>query len=180
MPIIPSRFYGRRPWAARANRHRPAPGALDELTWYTDGDGDADVSPAADERCDGIDDDCDGTADEPDATDAATWYADTDGDGHGDAAVSSPGCEAPTGSVALDDDCDDADATAFPGADEVCGGADEDCDGELDEADAVDAPTWFPDADTDGFGRRRARHAFSAPTRCASDARIRSSSPGLR
>jgi hypothetical protein len=48
-------------------------------------------------------------------------------------------------------DCDDADATVFPGAAEVCDGALQDCDGEVDE-DAVDAPAWYPDADVDGFG----------------------------
>ncbi len=48
-------------------------------------------------------------------------------------------------------DCDDADATVFPGADERCDGVDEDCDGVVDE-DPVDAPSWFPDVDGDGFG----------------------------
>lgn len=49
-------------------------------------------------------------------------------------------------------DCDDTDPAAHPGADEVCGGGDEDCDGEVDEIDATDAPTWYADADLDGYG----------------------------
>lgn len=49
------------------------------------------------------------------------------------------------------DDCDDTDAAVFPGAQESCDARDEDCDGEVDE-DAVDAPPWFVDGDSDGFG----------------------------
>ena len=52
---------------------------------------------------------------------------------------------------AQEDDCNDADATIFPGADEVCDGVDQDCDGEIDDS-AVDAPFWYPDADTDTYG----------------------------
>ncbi|MCB9761336.1 MAG: hypothetical protein H6739_15950 [Alphaproteobacteria bacterium] len=53
--------------------------------------------------------------------------------------------------VPADEDCDDNDATAFPGADEVCDGVDNDCDG-LADNDAVDATTWYTDADADGYG----------------------------
>ncbi|MES2643920.1 MAG: MopE-related protein [Myxococcota bacterium] len=45
-------------------------------------------------------------------------------------------------------DCDDTDATIHPGATEVCDGDDNDCDGLTDE----DAPTWYADADGDGYG----------------------------
>ena len=56
------------------------------------------------------------------------------------------------GYVEDDTDCDDADADAFPGADEYCDGHDDDCDGAVDESDAVDASLWYTDADADGFG----------------------------
>lgn len=50
------------------------------------------------------------------------------------------------------DDCDDADPTVHPGAEEFCDGQDNDCDGVSDGATATDAPTWYPDLDLDGFG----------------------------
>ena len=49
------------------------------------------------EVCDSVDNDCDGTVDNNDATDASTWYADTDGDSYGDASVSTVSCAAPSG-----------------------------------------------------------------------------------
>ncbi len=115
-------------------------------------DGDPAISPDADEICNGIDDDCDGTVDEDGAIDATTWYADDDGDSYGDAADSFTSCAAPGGYVADATDCDDGDATVYPGADEHCDGVDSDCDGVLDEDDAVDASTWYADTDADGFG----------------------------
>lgn len=39
------------------------------------------VNPDADEHCNGIDDDGDGTVDDDDAHNADTWYLDYDGDG---------------------------------------------------------------------------------------------------
>jgi len=48
-------------------------------------------------------------------------------------------------------DCDDRDGDIHPGAVEACSDTDQDCDGSIDE-DALDAETWFADADQDGFG----------------------------
>ncbi|MFT4974270.1 MAG: hypothetical protein ACI8S6_000152 [Myxococcota bacterium] len=56
------------------------------------------------------------------------------------------------GDGALDSlDCDDADATVFPGADELCDGIDSDCDGVVDN-DPVDGSEHFLDYDGDGYG----------------------------
>ncbi len=155
--------------------------AIDPLTWYADADGDgygdvndtalgctapagyvanrsdcddtdAAVNPDADEQCDGIDNDCDGDVDEDDAVDAGTWYTDADGDGFGDGGTAVVACTAPAGTVADGTDCDDANDTVHPGADEVCDGVDNDCDGDVDEDDAIDALTWYADDDGDGFG----------------------------
>ena len=84
--------------------------------------------------------------------DATTWFADGDSDGHGDAGTSVEACSAPTGHVATDDDCNDADGAISPSAPEVCDSVDNDCDGDTDEDDATDAITWYGDLDGDGYG----------------------------
>ncbi|MFH1466699.1 MAG: SUMF1/EgtB/PvdO family nonheme iron enzyme [Pseudomonadota bacterium] len=130
--------------------------AAEEVCTDADGDGvtaDLDCDDAhanGPEVCDGVDNDCDGTADE-DALDADTFYADADGDGYGDAGSVIEACEAPSGYVSDDGDCDDGDAGVNPDAVETCDGVDEDCDGAVDE-DAGDAPTWYLDQDGDGYG----------------------------
>jgi hypothetical protein len=142
-------------------------------TVYDDNDcDDADPlqNPDADEVCNGEDDDCDYRTDEDDAVDALTWYADADGDGFGDAATTTVACEAPDGYGADATDCDDGDSTQYPGADEVCNGEDDDCEGDVDENDAVDAGTWYTDADSDGYGDpATAQVACDAPSGTVAD-----------
>jgi len=117
-------------------------------------DGDGAINPAATETCDGVDNDCDGLTDDDDTgvSGTSTWYEDGDGDGYGDPSSTTDACDQPTDHVADDTDCDDADAGAWPGADEYCDGVDNDCDGTTDEDDAVDATTWYMDYDGDGYG----------------------------
>ena len=156
--------------------------SVDALTWYADTDadgfGDADstdlacyesdgwvadatdcddsdaaINPAATEVCDGIDNDCDGDLDPSDSDDVITWYSDGDGDGYGDALVTLLSCESPDiGWVTNGEDCNDADAAVSPDGEEVCDGIDNDCDAVVDGPDSVDALTFYPDNDGDGFG----------------------------
>jgi hypothetical protein len=96
-------------------------------------DGESAANPGETEVCDDIDNDCDGTTDEDDASDAATWYEDADSDDFGNAAVSLVSCDQPSGHVSDDTDCDDTQESAYPGAPELYDSIDNDCDGDVDE-----------------------------------------------
>ncbi len=102
------------------------------------------VNPAATEICDGIDNNCDGTIDES----GDLFYVDADGDGFGDDNVPLvPGCGlAGNGYSTVGGDCDDSNATVYPGAPEVFDGVDNNCNGQVDEA-----LTYVPD---DNFEQR--------------------------
>ncbi|HJN77183.1 MAG TPA: MopE-related protein [Myxococcota bacterium] len=95
-------------------------------------DTDPEANPSMPELCNGKDDDCDGSRDEPSAIDAPTWYQDSDRDGFGDSTVSKTLCHDIDGWVEDATDCDDTLAAVNPDSDEVCNGRDDDCDGVVD------------------------------------------------
>ena len=116
------------------------------------------------EVCDGVDQNCNVQIDEGTKE---LWYIDSDGDGYGapeDVVSAMEACldANPSGYVLNDDDCNDdstlnADGVmvgtlANPSLLEMCDEVDNDCDGFVDEPDAQDATTWYPDFDSDGFG----------------------------
>jgi hypothetical protein len=108
--------------------------------------------PAADETCDGDDNDCDGEIDE--GLEHRDWYNDSDGDGYGSGAVVSSTCDltldmSGLGRAHLDGDCDESDSDINPGATEVCNEIDDDCDSEIDEGVSW---VYFTDIDGDGYG----------------------------
>ena len=120
----------------------------------------ADVNPSAPEVCDAAnrDEDCDGYADDADAsaTGKTPWYVDGDGDSIG-AGAATASCDAPSAShVASGNDCADGDASRYPGAVELCAtvGTDNDCDGDAADTDTgtPDGTTFFGDSDGDGYG----------------------------
>jgi hypothetical protein len=107
-------------------------------------DEDVDINPGADEYCNEVDDDCDGSADE-DAVDIVSWFYDGDSDGYGEAGSTAyVACDSPIGYVADATDCDDTNAAINPGATELASeygnGVDEDCSGADD--------LWFIDLNT--------------------------------
>ncbi len=122
-------------------------------------DGDPGRFPGNPEVCDGVDQDCDGAADNA-AVDAVIRYEDGDGDGVGGLAVE--GCD-PAGLVAAGGDCDDARADVAPGLTESCDGADNDCDGTVDE-EAADRTAFYADGDGDGYGDPGAPVLLCGPT----------------
>jgi hypothetical protein len=116
---------------------------------YDCNDNDPNIYPNATETCNATDDDCDGQVDE--GIQQFTFYRDEDQDGYGDPLQPVQACTAPSGYVADNTDCNDADSSINPGATEVCNGNgdDEDCDGLIDEGVLF---TYYLDADADGYG----------------------------
>ncbi|MCB9745800.1 MAG: hypothetical protein H6740_24710 [Alphaproteobacteria bacterium] len=141
-------------------------------------DSDAAIHPAAQEICDGVDNDCDTLVDDDDdsvdTSTGATFYADADADGYGDAAATTQACGAPEGYGADSSDCDDSDAAVNPAAQEVCNDVDDDCDGDIDDDDAsLDASTgatFYADSDGDSYGDPSASlQACDPPSGAVSD-----------
>jgi len=141
-------------------------------------DGAAAVNPAATEVCNSIDDDCDGLTDDDDSSvdlsTATTWYDDDDGDGYGDAGASTLSCDAPSGTVTDNTDCNDSSSAVHPAASEVCNSIDDDCDGLTDDDDSsVDlstGSTFYTDSDGDGYGNASSTtQACDAPSDSVSD-----------
>jgi hypothetical protein len=87
--------------------------------------------PEAPERCNGRDDDCDGSVDE-DPIDGEIYHLDGDRDGYGDPHRTDVACGPRQGLVDDASDCHDDDPTAYPGStawEHPEDGVDQDCDG---------------------------------------------------
>ena len=126
------------------------PGPGHSLTGLDCDDGAIEINPEAVEVCDGVDNDCDGSADGPDAADIRDWYLDGDLDGYGAGGIILSGCNPGMGYADSSDDCDDDADHTYPGADELCDALDNDCNGSLD--DGLSLVTHYMDLDEDGHG----------------------------
>ncbi len=105
------------------------------------------------EKCDAVDNDCDGTTDPEGAQGCANYYRDDDGDAYGVTADFRCLCgAAPPHTALVGGDCDDAEASVHPGVAEICNGRDDDCDGVKDPADSLGCADHYYDHDADGVG----------------------------
>ncbi|MBI3245360.1 MAG: DUF11 domain-containing protein [Deltaproteobacteria bacterium] len=105
-------------------------------------DADSAIKPGAPEVCNETDDNCNGQVDEGLPT--SFFYYDGDGDTYGIVELHEEKCRASAGYVVKKNDCNDANALAYPGAPEVCGdGRDYDC--------CSDDPTCPPQAQLVGL-----------------------------
>ncbi|MBN8679821.1 MAG: T9SS type A sorting domain-containing protein [Chitinophagales bacterium] len=119
------------------------------------------IYPNAPELCDGLDNNCNGTAD--DGLPQYLYYVDTDGDGFGNLAITLQTCQdtAPAGYVLNNLDCIDFNADSYPGAPEICDGLDNDCNGDVD--DGLTFTIYYEDLDGDGFGTTTSKAPFCTP-----------------
>ena len=112
-------------------------------------DANAGINPTRPEVCNGLDDDCDGPADEGLPT--QNYWLDFDRDGFG-ASTGSPtaSCGPVTNHVTNNGDCNDNAAAVRPDASELCNGVDDNCDMQIDNG--VMSQNYYVDSDGDGFG----------------------------
>ncbi|MEC7986570.1 MAG: MopE-related protein [Myxococcota bacterium] len=120
-------------------------------------DSDPQTYLGATEVCDGIDNNCDGTVDDGVQQ---SFYVDQDGDGFGDSDQEVMACESVDNLVPNGNDCNDDDASIYPGAPEICDDVDNNCSGTIDDGDAQ---TYYADQDGDGFGDAEQSELFCAP-----------------
>jgi hypothetical protein len=119
-------------------------------------DGNDSIHPGVPEKCDGVDNDCDGTVDPPNATGCQNYYPDVDNDGYGDMYASNWACQCGplypnTSPQSQAKDCNDKNPLVSPGSFEVCGDfIDNNCNGLTDEP--VTNTLFFIDVDGDGYG----------------------------
>ena len=116
-------------------------------------DSDPDANPMAEEFCDGVDNDCDDDIDDYGATGCALRYNDKDEDGFGVSYEKKCVCGGKDTYTASEaGDCNDADDSIYPGADEFCNGIDDDCNFKTDEEGTLGCDIFYLDEDSDGYG----------------------------
>ena len=108
-------------------------------------DDEGQMHPGRTEVCDGLDNDCDGEVDPVTSQGTQIHYSDNDGDGYG-TGEGDPACDPPPDTSTESGDCDDDEASTYPGAtDTWYDGVDSDCAGDSDydaDVDGADSSDW--------------------------------------
>ena len=111
------------------------------------------VHHGAQEKCDGLDNDCNLQVDEPGAKGCTVFYKDKDDDGWGMSNKFLCQCGPQSDFTATKPgDCDDSTWSINPDGTEVCNNQDDDCDGVKDNAGALGCENYYIDGDGDGYG----------------------------
>ena len=153
--------------------------ALDSGGWNGSGtvvgggdcdDGESTVYPSATELCDGQLNDCDGSI--------GSGEVDADLDSYVVCTLDGGGWDG-SGSVLGGDDCDDADASVYPSATELCDGQDNDCDSSITAAETDGDGDGYVSCVIDGSGWDGSSAVVGGDDCVDSDASVYPSAPDL-
>jgi hypothetical protein len=122
------------------------------------------VHPGAEDLCNGIDDDCNGSIDGDGSGGCSPYYLDSDNDGYGNSFKWQCLCGGEGQyTTTQGGDCNDDEKESNPGANELCDGIDNNCNDEVDEFGSDGCITYYLDVDGDGFGITAATKCTCAP-----------------
>ncbi len=118
------------------------------------------------EKCNGIDDNCNGVKDEENASGCSNYYEDLDADTWGNSQKMKCLCAAAgyyTATRGLD--CNDGEPDIKPTTPESCNGIDDNCNGITDDENASGCRNYFHDGDADSYGSADAPRCLCVASR---------------